>query len=323
MKLLVAGAGAIGQWLGARLQDAGHQAHLLARPRFADALRNGLTIDGATTFHAPVPVATDLEEARKNGPYDLVLLTCKAYDTGRLGAAVAPLLHDDGVLATLQNGLGNAQKLGKHVPPGRLAVALTSHGITVQAPGHLHHAGTGPTLVGAPDPDAPEAAHRLHDLLKDAELEPTWTDDLRSAIWYKALVNAAINPVGALHDKTNGQIHADADLQALVRHLAQEGASLAKRARVDLPGDPAEAALTTLQKTAGNRCSMLQDVQAQRPTEIEQITGRMVRLAEQLLVSLPRNEAIYGRIKRLEASYLGEEASRQTGWDEIQYTFAV
>ena len=85
------------------------------------------------------------------------------------------------------------------------------------------------------------------------------------------------------------------------------------------PGDLIEVMRHVCKETAANKVSMLQDVEAGRPTEIEQITGRMVRLGETLLVSMPRSDSVYGRIKDLEASYLGPEAAQATAWDETAY----
>lgn len=321
-RVLIAGAGAIGQWLGARLQTAGHDVTLLLRPRFKAVIdRDGLMIHGRTAFQGPVPCITDLADA--DGPYDAVFLTAKATATAELAAACAPLVADDGVLASLQNGLGNGEKLHRVIEPERAAVCLTSHGLNVEAPGRIQHAGTGPTKVGpAPgSPDGADAGARLaHGLLADAGLEPEWHDAMRGLVWQKAIVNAALNPIGALYGVRNGEILRREDLHALSQALAKEAVALAEAARVELPpGDPVAMVDTVLEATADNKCSMLQDVEAGRATELEQITGRMVRLAERLLVSMPRSESIYGRLKDLERGYLGDEASERLAWDELEH----
>lgn len=319
MRVLVAGAGAVGSMLGARLQRAGHEVTLLGRPALAAAVaKDGLRVEGHTDFHAPIEVRTEVPEA---DPFDAVWLTCKAHQTATLGQAVAPLVATDGVLASLQNGLGNGEKLRALVGPERVAVALTSHGVHVPAPGHVVHAGTGVTKVGpAPGHDAAtQGARRAETLLADAGLEPLWFDAMRGHIWQKAIVNAGLNPVAALHGVPNGEVVDRPDLWALSSSLVQEAVDLAARARVPLPaGDLVETTRQVCLQTAENRCSMLQDVQAHRVTEIEQITGRMVRLAELLLVSMPRSESVYGRIKDLEATYLGPQAE-ESAWAELHH----
>lgn len=319
LRVLVAGAGAIGQWLGLRLLQTGQDVTLLARPRHADAIRSaGLRVTGLTTAQAHIAVHSD--PAELTGRFDVVALTCKAHQTAELGARVAPLLAADGTFLSLQNGLGNVEKLRRFLPRERLAIGLTSHGVTVEAPGLLRHAGVGATLVGPALGANDAAAQRAYRLLLQARLEPEWQDQMRGYVWRKAIVNAGINPVGALYGARNGEILKRSDLRKLCLGLVKEAAGLAKVARVPLPpGDLEQAAILTLEKTAANKCSMLQDVEAKRPTEVEQITGRLVRLGEKLLASMPLSDSVYGRVKDLEASYLGEPAAAAMARAELEY----
>lgn len=311
MRALVAGAGAIGGWLGARLLDAGHEVTLLGRQPLADAVAaGGLQVTGLTETTVQPQVIT-----APAGRYDVVFLTCKAHQTAGLGGAVAGL---GDVLVTLQNGLGNAEKLRRLHEC--VVVALTSHGITMEAPGRLRHAGHGVMKVGpAPGIEDLADAERVARWFEGAGLAPQLHAEMRGHIWQKAIVNAGINPVAALHGVPNGAL-LEAPLAGLSETLVREAVSLAKRARVTLPpGDLVEVTRQVCQDTATNKVSMLQDIEAGRPTEIEQITGRMVRLAETLLVSMPRSDSVYGRVKDLEASYLGPEAAQATAWDETQF----
>ncbi len=314
-RVLVLGAGAVGGLLAARLHVAGHEVVCTARQATIDAM-DGFGISGLTEFHDGSFI--DHFTTAPEGPFDAVFVATKATATADVAALAGQMAGSDGVVATLQNGLGNAQKLARHVDANRVAVCLTSHGVTRMAPGRLVHAGSGPTTCGPFLPEGEAAARRAFGLLSDAELEPQWGADMRSAVWTKAIVNAAINPVGALYGKTNGDVYADLALRRLSGALAQEGVALARRARVAVP-DMGEHVLTVLQATAANKCSMLQDVEAKRPTEVEQILGRMVRLNERLLGHMPKMESVYGRIKDLEATYLGPEAAKQTAWDELEY----
>jgi 2-dehydropantoate 2-reductase len=319
MRVLVAGAGAIGQFVGGRLHEAGHEVTLLTTPRHVEAFADGgLCVRGQTSYCWDPDAITSPAEA--TGAYDAILLTCKAYLTQHLGAEVAPLLGPRGFMLSLQNGLGNGEKLARIVDRERVAVALTSHGVTLVEPGLVRHAGEGQTVAG-PGPGAPlatgESAHRL---LADAGLAPRLSGSMRGPVWRKAIVNHAINPVAALHRASNGQVLDDADLRHLAIALLAEGEELARRARVELPAeDLREAMLATLERTKENQCSMLQDVLARRPTETEQITGRMVRLGETLLVDMPKSDAVYGRMKDLEGSYLGAEAATRLAWDELPW----
>lgn len=312
MKLLIAGAGAIGGWLGGLLA-ANHDVTLLGRQPLADAVAaHGLRVSGHTELAVHPRVITE-----PAGSFDAAFLTCKAHATSTVAQRIAP--HVTGPIVSLQNGLGNAEKLTAIFGPDRVAVALTSHGVKVDGPGRLVHAGLGTTTVGpAPGTDPTDDADGwAFDVLRAAGLEPRREASMRGHIWQKAIINAGVNPVAALHDVANGAL-LDGPLAALSAGLVQEATQLAARARVTLPSDDLVAVTRRVcENTRQNLCSMVQDVRARRPTEMEQITGRMVRLAEQLLVSMPRNESVYGRMKDLEASYLGHEASEALAWNEL------
>lgn len=312
----MAGAGAIGQWLGARLLSAGHDVTLLLRPRHKEAIdHGGLHVRGRTDFHGRPACVTRAEDA--HGPFDAVFLTCKAYDTLRTGALVVPLVAEDGVLASLQNGLGNGEKLAGLAGRGRVAVCLTSHGIMLEAPGHVFHAGTGPTHVGPASPAAAEAAHRAESLLRDAGLEPVWHVDITAAVWTKAAVNAGLNPTAALAGVRNGAVLHDAALLARAEALVDEVYALSRAAGVPLP-DVRASLRATLAATEDNKCSMLQDVEARRPTEIEQITGWFARLGRRLGFPMYASEDVLRDVKALEASYLGEDLSLRLTREEAE-----
>lgn len=316
-RVLVAGAGAIGQWLGARLQAAGHDVELLTTARHVAAVAD-LRVTGLSSFTGALRATAD--PAALGGPYDVVVLASKAHQTQHLAPAVAPRLAAGGAFVSLQNGLGNAQKVARTIPARQVAIALTSHGVWLEAPGRLRHAGEGPTQVGPHVPAGEDAARQASALLADAGLAPEEHAQMRGFVWRKALLNHAINPVAALHGVPNGEVLASPGLHALASALLREGSGLAARARVPLPpGDLQPLLDATLRRTAANRASMLQDAQARRATEIEQITGRLVRLAERLLVPMPRSESVYGRVKDLEASYLGAEAATRMAWDELPW----
>jgi 2-dehydropantoate 2-reductase len=302
--------------------------------------RDGLQVTGATTAHVRPKVVTDLSadasasaDAHLSGlaeRYDVAVLTCKAYDTARLAAQVAPLVADDGVLASLQNGLGNDTKITRVRPAGRCALALTSNGVMIEKPGIVHHAGAGATTVGPIPPAGPvrddvragasderlDAARTLHVLLSSAGLAPAWRDDMRGPVWTKAIVNSGINPVAALHGVENGALLAP-PLWDEVAALVAEGHALSRAVGVPL-GDVVAAVREVARTTATNRCSMLQDVQAGKPTEIEQITGYLVRTARRLGFPMPMSDATYRAVKALEASYLGAAGSSRLTREEAE-----
>ncbi|MFO1533854.1 MAG: ketopantoate reductase family protein, partial [Thermoplasmatota archaeon] len=257
------------------------------------------------------------------GKYDAILLTCKAHQTAALAPVVAKVLEDDGAFATLQNGFGNAQKMALTAAPDHIAVAPLSHGVLLERPGLILHAGGSPAAMGPFVPAAEPAARRIQSLLEHAGLEPQWTDDVRGVVWRKCLVNHAANPVGALHDADNGKLLRE-PAWSQCREIVEEGYSIARSAGVRLPGASGADALlaafrATLEHTQANRNSMVQDVAARRPTEIEQISGRLVRLARRLGIAAPHSDEAYRKVKALETRYLGEAAALQAVRDEVAW----
>ncbi len=322
LKVLVAGAGGIGQWLGARLQQGGHTVTLLVRPVHATAIRSdGLRIRGATELHGHVDCITTPGEAKP--PFDAIVVTSKAHATAIVATQVAPLLAKHGIVVSLQNGFGNGAKIARAVAPDRIVVGLTSHGILVERPGVLHHTGAGASMVGPYAAESGPAVDQAEALLADAGLEPERHAQMRPYIWRKALVNHAVNPIGALHGAANGRI-LDGALWRQSVVLAEEGYGVARAAGVPLPGAGGADAVvatvrSTLEKTPANRNSMLQDVMARKPTEIEQITGRIVRLSRRLGLPATASEEAYHHVKALEAGYLGDAEALRMTRDEVAW----
>lgn len=301
--ILIAGAGAIGQMIAAKLSLAGETVECLVRERFVAPLQN-VRVHGKTNYEGPLTAV-----AKPNGPYETIIITAKAHQTAEIAQQLKPHLAPDGTVISIQNGLGNQQKLERFFETDQVVIGITSQGATIEKPGVVFHAGNGPTKLGGPRAEA--AATLL------APLQPTVHDDIREQVWTKAIVNASLNPLGAIFGCKNGEVYADLERRALSKAIAQECWDLATKARVEIP-DPWPAVEAIMQMTADNKCSMLQDVESKRPTEIEQITGRLVRLGELLLVSMPKNDFVYGRLKDLERSYLGSN-SEEMAFLELEW----
>jgi 2-dehydropantoate 2-reductase len=292
VRVVVVGAGAVGSVLGARLALAGHTVTLVARPAHVAAVRaNGLRITGTTertvrldaTAAVPVPLEADA-----------VLLTVKTFDLDRAVAEIARAAPVPLPVLLPQNGLGIGTQVrgafaraGWTQPELWVVRAVSTVPATLVGPGEVREAGTGSILLPSETGPAAAAVHRFHDLLRDTGLPVAYVPDLVREAWRKAIVNAAVNPVTALHRVPNGAL-----LEGPLRAEALELLGEAVRAAGSSGLDFAEADLVldferVVRATAENHSSMRQDLERGRPTEADAILGALVRAGAAHGLELP------------------------------------
>ena len=283
----------MGSFVGACLSRAA-DVTLIARPAHARAVRRqGLRVEGLTrgVFHLD---ATTSPGAAVGA--DLVVLTTKAYDT-RAAAAALARGGIPGTLLSLQNGLTNLPALEAALPGATILGGTTTHGVTFVGPGVVRHAGRGDLVVGtARGPSS--AARRVARLFNASGLPCRTTTRLQAVLWRKAVVNAAINPVTACLGIQNGRVLDSAESRLVCRMAALEAAAVA-RAEGAPVGEPWAEVRRVLTATAPNRSSMLQDIEAGRPTEIDAITGEVVRAARRHGIAVPVNAGLLRAVRAL------------------------
>lgn len=292
MQIVVLGAGALGSLFAGRLAASDADVTLLGRAseHFERVATAGLELthpDGSDETVA-VETATDPDVV---ADADALIVCVKSYDTDGAVASVANYLSDTDVL-TLQNGLGNADSIADHVPDEHVIAGTTTHGATVESAGHVRHAGMGDTTIGqyfAPNDDAVDS---LAGVLTDAGIETTVTDDPEKAVWTKVLVNAGINATTALARVPNGALVEDEAGERVLRRAVVEGLEIARAEGVDVPEDVVERTRDVAERTASNRSSMRQDVEAGRRTEIEALNGELARRADAHGIDASVNETL-------------------------------
>jgi len=284
---VVQGAGSLGSLFGGLLATAGEDVTLLGRPgehldRIAD---DGLVVehpDGGETTTAP-GTATDPTVV---ADADLVVVCVKSYDTADAARDLADY-HDGADVLSLQNGLGNAETLAEHVPPGAVVAGTTTHGAVLAAPGVVRHAGEGDTTVGRYFAPNDAAVRDVAETLSAAGLDATVTDDPERAVWTKVLVNTGINAATALARVPNGALVETEAGERLLERAVEEGAAVADAAGVDVPDDVVERTREVARQTASNRSSMRQDVERGSRTEVEALHGALVERADDRGVDAP------------------------------------
>lgn len=293
-ELLIAGSGAMACLFGARLAPHAHVTMLGTWPEGLHALqRQGIRVEGAG---AAVGVRATADPAACAGAR-LALVLVKAHQTERAAEALADCLAPDGVAVTLQNGLGNLERLQARLGGPRAAAGVTTSGATLLGPAYIRPGGEGRTWLGRRARLEP-----LAELLSRAGFAVEWADDVEALLWGKAVINAAINPLAALLRLPNGALVDPARPQArlLAAEAAREAAAVAAARGVSLPfADAVEQVLEVARRTAANRSSMLQDVERGRRTEIEAINGAIAAEGERLGVPVPVNRTLWRLVTSL------------------------
>jgi 2-dehydropantoate 2-reductase len=299
----VAGAGAIGSLFAGHLARVAEVSVLTRRPEHAAALEHeGLRVSGRSDFTAKVAAADD---PARLPPADLVILACKGTDLEALSARLEGHFPAATVM-TVQNGLGAEEIAGAHGDwPLLSAVTFmsgTRHGDT-----HVEYVLDTATWIGPYRGTTGDDARSVAALIASSGLVAEGFDDLRPAQWSKLIFNATVNGVAALtelpHDFHFAEVDDDAALGLLVRDLVDEGKATAAAAGVALREDPWEMNVLATQRGHRHYPSMLEDVEARRPTEVELINGSLVREARRHGVSIPLQTAVYRLVKAKEASY--------------------
>jgi len=303
--VVVAGAGAIGSLLAAHLARVAEVTVLTRREEQAAALRErGLRVSGRAEFTARLAATADPAELPEEA--ELAILACKGTDLEGLAARLEGALPRATAM-TIQNGLGAEAVVAAHGEwPLLSAVTFmsgTRHGDT-----HVEYVLDTPTWVGPFRGTTEEDARRVAELIEAGGLKAQAFADLRPAQWSKLIFNATVNGVAALtglpHDFHFAQTEQPSDLGHLVRDLVEEGKAVAAAAGIELHDDPWEMNVLATRRGHRHYPSMLEDVEARRPTELESINGALVREAARLGVPVPLHAAVYRLVKAREAGYL-------------------
>jgi 2-dehydropantoate 2-reductase len=297
-RICVAGAGTIGSLLAAHLARVGEVSILTRRDEHARALNEeGLRVSGRADFTARLTAAADPAELDA----DLVILACKGNDLETLAASIAGHFPAATVMTT-QNGLGAEEIVAGHGDwPLLSSVTFMSgarHGDT-----HVEYILDTATWIGPYRDTTPADAQAVADLIVAGGLKAEAFDDLRPAQWSKLIFNATVNSVAALTGLAHNRHFAEGLLGDLVHALVDEARAVAAAAGVELLEDPWEMNVLATQRGHAHRPSMLEDVEAGRRTEIETITGSLVREAARLGVPAPLHTTLYRLVKAKEASY--------------------
>jgi len=310
-RVCVIGAGSIGSLFAGHLAQLVEVSVLTRREDHAEALnRDGLRVTGRSDLHAHVTASADPDAIE---PFDLGIVATKANGLESAATALEGRFPDALVMTTL-NGLGAEAVVREH-GEWPIVSAVTFMSGTKHSDTEVEYVLDTATWMG-PYEDTPlERVEEVGDLVRRSGLEAEVFPDLLPAQWSKLIFNATVNSVAALtglrHDHHFADEAEPSDLGHLVRDLVDEGKAVAAAAGVDLYEDPWEMNVHATRRGSAHYPSMLEDVEAHRATEIDLITGSLVREAERHGVPVPLHTALYRLVKAREESWTASTPTLQ------------
>ncbi len=304
MRICIVGCGAVGSLFAANLatlDDLEVWAYDLAQDHVDAINRDGLRLSGAGEVVSRPRAVSD---AAALPPCDFGIVATKAMHTSAAIAATAEAFAD-GCVATVQNGLGNEEAIAAHAE--RVIRGTTFPAGKLVEPGHVQWDVKGDTTLGPFEPKPAPAAEieRLAAACTRAGMPTAAVADARGPQWHKVIFNAATNPIGALTGLTHGRVCENPELRELVSGLVDEGKAVAGAQGIELDADPEDLIDHAARPDVayGHKASMLQDVEARRPTEIDYLNGGIVRFGDEHGVPTPLNRAVWSLVKGLEQSW--------------------
>jgi 2-dehydropantoate 2-reductase len=325
VRIVIAGAGAIGGYIGARLAHAGADVVLFARGPHLHAMQErGLRVVSADgdAFTVRPQLSDNLATV---GVADVVFLGVKAHSLTGLAPSLRPLFGPDTAVVSTQNGIpwwyfqGHGGELdglrlervdpggviASSIEPRRVIGSIAYFATDIVEPGVIHHTEGNRISFGEPGGEKSERLRALTTALSAAGFRCPITTRIRHEIWVKLLGNASLNPISVLTGGTLAQLTRHPDVSRLVRAMMGESEAVALKLGIELP-ITIDQRIAGAEKVGEHKTSMLQDYEAGRPMEVEAVVGAVVELGERLGVPMPATSAVYACVK-----FLGESRERR------------
>lgn len=301
MNICIYGAGAIGSLFASFLANH-HSVFCIGRRHQVDASNKfGLTITGKTEFNKKIPFYTTMDELPITP--DLVILTVKAFDTKQAAEDIFRIINKKTILMSLQNGIGNIEKICSIMPEKQVIAAITSHGSLFLQSGIIKHTGVGKTLIGELDGSLSKRIRMIHEILYKTQIMIDISTNIQRDIWKKAIVNASINPLTSIFQCKNGYLLENPVLSALVHKICEESTTIANSIGYGLDGEEMmKYTLDVITDTKQNTSSMLQSILQKKKTELFEINGAIFKEAKKHHYPSPLNEMIINIIPLMYAS---------------------
>jgi 2-dehydropantoate 2-reductase len=325
MRFLIAGAGAIGAYIGARMAQAGFEVTLFARgPHLRAMQEHGVQVKSPEgDFVARPTIASSLEAV---GPVDVVFLGVKAHGLPQLAPHLKPVLGPETTVVSTQNGIPwwyfqgfggewEGLRLERVDPGGVISSAIEARRVVgsivyfsteIPSPGVIQHIEGNRISLGEPEGSRSDRCRRIAEALIASGLRCPVTTRIRHEIWVKVLGNASLNPVSALTRATLVQMVRDPGVCSVIRHIMQEVEAVSQKLGMDLPVS-IEQRIAGAEKVGEHKTSMLQDLEAGRPMELEALVGAVVELGERVGLPMSHTRTVYSCTKLLAECAAGQQ----------------
>ena len=302
MKIAIIGTGAMGSVYAALLGAAGHEVWAIdAWREHVEAMRSqGLRLEGASGDRTvKLHASTDAAEA---GPCDLVIIATKAMHVEQAAQAARPLLKDDTVVLSIQNGLGGPDTAARVLGRERVMVGVVGgFGASMRGPGHAHHNGWELVRLGEFSGPITPRLEKVAQVWESGGFRVKCFDDIDQLVWEKLICNVCFSGTCAVTDRTIAEVMADPDTWDVASGCAREAyeVAVARGVKLDIQ-DPVEYVRNFGSKIPNARPSMLLDHMAGRMSEIESINGAIPPAAAALGLQAPTNTVISALVRAKE-----------------------
>ena len=306
MKIAVIGAGAMGSIYASFLAQSNND--VLAIDLWEDHINaintNGLRVSGFSGDKTVknIKVSKDINDAKG---YELFIIATKAAGVGPVASKLSKIVSKDSIILTIQNGLGAGERIASFMPTDNILLGVAQgFGASMIGPGHAHHNNMSMIRIGEMNGGITQRLENLVQVWCDAGFNAKSFEDIEQLIWEKFVCNVAWSGSCSIFKKTLGQVMENEDMFNIAKGCALEARKMGDLRKVNFTFDDTVDYITEFgKKLLNSKPSMLQDVEAQRLSEIDAINGMVVTLGKEHNVETPYNSAVSSIIKAQEADY--------------------
>jgi 2-dehydropantoate 2-reductase len=302
-KFAVIGAGPVGGIVAAFLTKGGYDVTLcdIVPELLAPALDPGILLEGADNFQSRVARTTARVDDLLNDPPDVIFITVKATALPLIASALEDFVAEGRYVISWQNGIDTELELAQHLGNKAVMRGVVNFGCVPLSPGHIrlafHHR---PHYLQELDAESKDAAIGICKVLTECGLDTEHTDQITDRVWRKTVLNACMNPICAVTGMTMVEIINDPITFNLVDALIKEGIAVARTNEFSLGSNYYPYAINYIKNAGAHKPSMLQDIEANRRTEVDYINGKIMKYGLQAGIPTPYNNMIRGLVKALE-----------------------